>query len=108
MPPRPTRQPLLPGTPNHPEYPSAHSCITPAGGRVLATFLGTPSIDFTVPSLNGLGDRHYASVGDLEHEVGNARIWGGIHFRSAVDDGVKIGQHVSNWVLAHHFHRSQD
>ena len=34
---------LLAGTPNHPEYPSAHSCITPAGGRVIARFLGTPS-----------------------------------------------------------------
>jgi hypothetical protein len=99
--------PLL-GTPNHPEYPSAHSCITPAGGGVVARFLGTRWIDFTVPSLTGLGDRHFANVADLEHEVGNARIWGGIHFRSAVDDGVKIGQHVSNWVLAHHFHRSQD
>ena len=99
--------PLL-GTPNHPEYPSAHSCITPAGGGVVARFLGTPWIDFTVPSLTGLGDRQFANVADLEHEVGNARIWGGIHFRSAVDDGVKIGQHVSNWVLAHHFHRSHD
>ena len=46
----PAWTPLL-GTPNHPEYPSAHSCITPAGGRVVARFLGTPSIDFTVPSL---------------------------------------------------------
>ncbi|MGI9028836.1 MAG: vanadium-dependent haloperoxidase [Ilumatobacteraceae bacterium] len=99
---------LLPGTPNHPEYPSAHSCITPAGGRVIARFLGTRSIDFTVPSLTGLGDRHYAHVRDLEYEVGNARIWGGIHFRSAIVDGVKIGTRVMNWVRAHHFHRSHD
>ena len=28
----PTWSTLLPGTPNHPEYPSAHSCITPAAG----------------------------------------------------------------------------
>ena len=66
------------------------------------------AIDFTVPSLTGLGDRHYAHAGDLEYEVGNARIWGGIHFRSAVDDGVAIGTRVTNWVLAHHFHRSHD
>ena len=82
---------LLPGTPNHPEYPSAHSCITPAGGRVIARFLHTPWIDFTVPSVTGLGDRHFANLRDLQYEVGNARIWGGIHFRTAVDDGVKIG-----------------
>ena len=49
--------PLLAATPNHPEYPSAHSCITPAGGIVISRFLGTDDIDFTVPSLTGLGDR---------------------------------------------------
>ncbi len=35
----PAWSPLLPATPNHPEYPSAHSCITPSGGRVVARFL---------------------------------------------------------------------
>ena len=61
----PAWAPLLPATPNHPEYPSAHSCITPSGGRVIARFLQTPFIDFTVPSLTGLGDRYYATVKDL-------------------------------------------
>ena len=42
---------------------------------------------------------------DLEYEVGNARIWGGIHFRSAVDDGVAIGKRTVNQVLAHHFQK---
>ena len=57
----PTWSTLLAGTPNHPEYPSAHSCVTPAGGLVVARFLGTPEIDFTVPSLTGFGDRHFAA-----------------------------------------------
>src|SRR5262245_27501407 len=86
--------PLLPATPNHPEYPSAHSCITPAGGRVIARFLGKSKIDFTVPSLTGLGDRFFARPKDLTSEVGNARIWGGIHYRSAVQDGITIGNKV--------------
>jgi hypothetical protein len=98
---------LLAGTPNHPEYPSAHSCLTPAGGRVIARFLGTKKIDFTVPSLTGLGDRHFATVGDLQYEVGNARIWGGIHYRSAVEDGIVIGKRTVKQVLAHHFQRSK-
>ena len=98
--------PVLAGTPNHPEYPSAHSCITPAGGQVVARFLGTDAIDFTVPSLTGLGDRHYDRVKDLTYDVGNARIWGGIHFRTAVEDGVKIGRKTVAQVLAHHFHKS--
>jgi hypothetical protein len=97
---------LLPVTPNHPEYPSAHSCVTPSGGRVIARFLGTGQIDFTVPSLTGLGDRHYDQVRDLEYEVGNARIWGGIHYRTAVEDGIEIGRKTAHQVLAHHFKRS--
>ncbi|HEX5575083.1 MAG TPA: vanadium-dependent haloperoxidase [Gemmatimonadales bacterium] len=98
--------PLLAATPNHPEYPSAHSCVTTASARVIARFLDTQQIDFTVPSITGLGDRHFDTVKDLEYEVTNARIWGGIHFRTAVDDGTKIGMKTAHQVLAHHFHRA--
>jgi hypothetical protein len=98
----PSWMPLV-GTPNHPEYPSAHACITPVGGIVAARFLGTGQIDFTVPSLTGLGDRQFARVQDLEYDVINGRIWGGIHYRSAVEDGVTIAKKTAHHVLAHHF-----
>jgi hypothetical protein len=98
---------LLAATPNHPEYPSAHSCLTPATGRVIAKFLGTQDIDFTIPSLTGLGDRHYDRVSDLEYDVTNARIWGGIHYRTSVEVGTVLGEKVAHQVLAHHFHRSR-
>jgi hypothetical protein len=97
---------LLAGTPNHPEYPSAHSCITPPQGRIIAEFLDTKRINFTVPSLTGLGDRTFARPRDLQYEVGNARIWGGIHYRTSVDHGVAIGRHVADWVLDHDFQRA--
>jgi VCPO second helical-bundle domain len=103
----PSWLPLLAATPNHPEYPSAHSCLTPAGGRVIARFLGTDEIDYTVPSITGLGDRHYDRLQDLEYEVGNARIWGGIHYRTAIEDGSQLGMKVANQVLAHHFHATE-
>jgi hypothetical protein len=102
----PTWLPLLPVTPNHPEYPSAHSCLTPSFARVVARFLGTNEIDYTVPSITGLGDRHFDTVRDLTYEVGNARIWGGIHYRTAIEDGVRLGMKVAHQVLAHHFHRT--
>jgi hypothetical protein len=104
----PAWSPLLAATPNHPDYPSAHSCITPSTGLVAARFLGTKQIDLTVPSLTGLGDRHYATPDELTYEVANARIWGGIHFRSAVEDGAKLAQRVTNWVLGHHFRSTND
>lgn len=99
----PAWTPLLPATPNHPEYPSAHSCLTPAAARVIARFLGTEEIQYTVPSLTGLGDRYYPDADALIEEVSNARIWAGIHFRSAVEDGVRIARRTTNEVLSQHF-----
>jgi PAP2 superfamily len=94
-------------TPNHPEYPSAHSCVTAGGSRVFERFLGTRRIDVTVPSITGLGDRHFETVGDLQNEVGNARVWGGIHFRTAVEAGLVIGDRTAEQVLSRHFQRSR-
>jgi hypothetical protein len=96
---------LLAVTPNHPEYPSAHACITPATGIVIERFLGTGRIDFTVPSLTGLGDRHFEFSKDLEDEVNEARIWGGLHYRASVEDGSTIARKTAHYVLAHNFHR---
>ena len=83
----------------------AHTpCITPAAGIVMARFLGTDVIDYTIPSLTGLGDRHYATPKTAcTSDVGSARIWGGIHFRSAVDDGTDVARKTAHLVLAHHF-----
>jgi hypothetical protein len=75
---------------------------------VIQRFLGTPRIDFTVPSLTGLGDRHFPRAKDLAAEVANARVWGGIHFRSAIEDGTTIARKVADHVLAQHFHRIHD
>ena len=100
----PNWSPLLPATPNHPEYPSAHSCITPAAGRVIARFLQKQEIDFTIPSLGGgIADRHFDTPQELESDVANGRVWGGIHFRTAVEDGVQVAKRTANYVLAHYF-----
>ena len=98
---------LLGGIPNHPEYPSAHSCLTPAAAEVISRFVKSEHIDFTIPSLTGLGDRHYAKAKDLRTEVAEARIWGGIHFRSAVEDGSKIGMKTAHEVLSKHFKKAR-
>jgi hypothetical protein len=98
---------LLPGTPNHPEYPSAHSCVTPATAEVVSRFLRTEHIGLTIPSLTGLGDRYYPTAKSLTAEVGEARIWGGIHFRTAVEDGTKIASKTARHVLARHFKQSR-
>ena len=104
---RPGWSPLLPATPNHPEYPSAHSCITPAGGRVDRQVPGDEADRLHGSQPDGSRRPSLRRVEDLQDEVGNARIWGGIHFRSAVEDGITIGKKTANQVLAHHFQKSK-
>jgi hypothetical protein len=103
----PTWTPLAP-TPAHPEYPSAHGCGSEAQIFALVAFLGTPNINLdisaTVPNLLH-PTRHFQTAGQLIDEIGNARVWGGMHFRFSVNAGVRLGQHVAAWVLRHNFQR---
>jgi hypothetical protein len=76
--PDPTWSPLL-ATPNHPEYPSAHGCVTSARAAVLAHALGTDAIDVTMPGATGGGTtltttRHYATVQELDNQIIDARL----------------------------------
>jgi hypothetical protein len=101
----PTWTPLL-GTPPHPEYPSAHGCLTKSVAETLAEFLGTNKINVDIPStVPGLfpDGRHYESVNDLTQEIIDARVWGGIHYRESNIKGVTIGRKVAQWTLKRYF-----
>src|SRR5256885_15474388 len=50
----PTWTPLI-ATPNHPEYPSAHGCVTSTVTQVIAKVLGTSHIDVTIMGATGGG-----------------------------------------------------
>jgi membrane-associated phospholipid phosphatase len=78
----PTYTPVFP-TPNHPSYPSAHSCNTMAMTTVLAHFFPV-NADALI---------------SLAHEAGEARIWAGIHFRSDIVAGEALGLAVAGAVL---------
>ena len=79
-------------TPSHPEYPSGHSCISGAAGRVLMAFFGD-NTPFTLGS-DVMTDvtRFFPSFTAALEEVKNARIFAGIHFRAACEVGVGIGR----------------
>ena len=97
--------PLI-GTPPHPEYPSAHSCVTPSAGLVLAEVLGTDQIDLTLGSsvtADTMPTRHYATADDLGNEVMEARILGGIHYRFSTLVGAELGRNVAEWALERYF-----
>lgn len=80
----PEFSPLFP-TPNHPSYPSAHSCISTATANVLAA----------------LFPNNASEVLGLSEQASESRIYAGIHFRSDVDAGIELGANVANAVLEH-------
>jgi hypothetical protein len=107
----PAWTPLLAPTPAHPEYPSAHSCLTSAVAEVLAAFFKTRWINLdissTVPNLTQ-PTRHYNTTTDLVRDVMNARVWAGFHYRYSTITGVELGRRVAQWALAHYYHPIDD
>jgi hypothetical protein len=99
----------LTATPNHPEYPSQHGCVTSALAQVLAHAAGTDQINATIwgataTTPTGLvTTRTYATVQALMEELVNARVWIGFHFRSSVIAGENLGTSVANWELQRYF-----
>ena len=97
--------PLL-TTPNHPEYPSAHGCVTAATVAVLESVLKTKSINVDVPGSTSGGttlttSRHFTTGDELLSDVANARVWAGLHYRFSTTAGVELGKAVAKWDLDH-------
>ncbi len=90
-------------TPNHPEYPAAHSCLSAATSTVLRAFYRTPNVTFDMSSTVTGTTRRYTSTAALVDEIRIARIAGGMHFRRATVDGATLGTSVADWVLTKHF-----
>lgn len=96
----PNWPPLL-ATPPVPEYPSGHSCASGAAAALLGEYFGEDT-HFNVGSDVMVGViRSFQSFSQALEEVKNARIFGGIHFRSACDVGQKLGIDVAAYVLQH-------
>jgi hypothetical protein len=92
-------------TPPFPEYPSAHSCASGAAGRILSqTFGEETSFDVVSNGMPGV-KRHFNSFTAALAEVMNARVFGGIHFRTACVDGTALGFAVGDYVASHALER---
>jgi len=102
-----TWSPLL-TTPNHPEYPSAHGCVSSAITQVLASVLKTQTINIDVPGATGGGTtltttQHFNTVQDLLQNIADARVWAGLHYRFSTTAGVNLGTQVAKYDLQHNF-----
>jgi PAP2 superfamily len=98
----PQWEPLL-DTPAHPDYPSAHCIYSGAAERVLRVFFPDDSVTVSVafPAVNGVR-RNYRSFSQMAREVEGARVWAGIHFRTADEHGTAQGYQIADLALKNH------
>ena len=101
--PDPSWKPLGITTPNHPEYPAAHGCITGSVANALKGLFGTPNVALTVSSTVTNTTHTFTSVDDLEKEVEMARIYAGFHYHHSLVQGFVLGHHVANQVVGNFF-----
>lgn len=89
-------------TPPFPEYTSGHSVISPAAAAVLNDEFGDHfAFADSVEMPWGLPVRHYASFDAASNEAAISRLYGGIHFRHSIEQGVVEGQRLGGFVVAH-------
>jgi PAP2 superfamily len=100
--PDPAWTPLI-VTPPFPEYPSAHSCVSGAAGRILSESFGEEASFNVVSNAMPGVTRSFHSFSAALEEVKNARVLGGIHFRTACVDGTALGIAVGDYVMSHAF-----
>jgi hypothetical protein len=100
--PDPEWTPLL-VTPPIPEYPSGNTCANGGTMALYESFFGRDDIAFSGFSAETGTRRHFSSFSQAVEEVIGARIWGGIHFRTADVRGVELGQAVAGYVVENHF-----
>jgi len=94
--------------PNHPEYPSAHGCLTSAFVNTVSKDLHTKRIEIDMKgATNGSTTldvtRHFATVNDATNQVVDARTWIGFHYRFSTVAGVDLGANVAKWALKRYF-----
>jgi PAP2 superfamily len=90
-------------TPPFPDYVSGHSTFSAAAATVLALFYGTDDLPFTTGS-DFLPNvyRSFPTCLDAAEEAAVSRLYGGIHFRSANEDGVQAGISIGEWAATHY------
>src|SRR5262245_16115632 len=90
-------------TPNIPDYTSTHSVAGGAAAEILRRFFHTDHVPFTVTSGAPFGGltRSFSSFSQAALENGLSRIYAGIHFRTAVEDGIQQGKQIGGFVFTH-------
>jgi hypothetical protein len=96
--------PLI-ATPPYPEHPSGHSGLSGSFVKTLQQFFGTDKVAWSDTNNAGL-TRSFTRFSQAIDDVVDARVWSGIHFRTADEQGEEIGQQVARWRARHYFRRT--
>ncbi|GAB4527477.1 MAG: hypothetical protein OHK0046_45270 [Anaerolineae bacterium] len=88
-------------SPPFPEYPSGHSVVSGAAAEVLTAMFGPVAFVDRTPIINGHQSfqRSFTSFEAAAYEAAISRLYGGIHYRAAIENGLRQGQCVGQQVL---------
>lgn len=100
-------EPLITNPP-YPDYTSGLTTVIGAASRALTRVLDTKRVDLFITSVAAGVTRHYEWAGKLNRDAVNARVWSGIHFRTADVVGNAMGKKVGDWALEHYFRPVDD
>jgi hypothetical protein len=99
----PVCNPPLLVTPPFPDHPSGHASYSSAFVHTLQNFFGTDRIAFSAFSNKSCTTRSFDRFSDALEEVIDARVWAGIHFRTADEQGARLGKKVAHYLKQHYF-----
>jgi hypothetical protein len=99
--PDPNFKPLI-TTPCFPSYPSAHGTLSNAAREVMEKIYGDGpfSITLSTPALPGV-TLHYSRLEEITDDISDARVYGGIHFRTDQDAGALLGIRIGDYIYNH-------
>jgi len=91
-------------TPPYPEHPSGATAYASASMHALASYFGTDEMSFYATSSRFPGEqRPFNRFSDVTNEILQARIWAGIHFRTADVQSANLGREVERYIHTHYF-----
>jgi hypothetical protein len=94
----------LRNTPTHPDHPSTHSVTGGAAAEVLRRYSGSDRHRFCMTTLTAVpagSIRCYDSLSKAQEENGNSRVYAGIHFRTAIQAGDRLGRQIGRFAFEH-------
>jgi len=83
-------------TPAYPDYPCGLPGIVAAGNQITRRVLGTDNLGYTF-SAAGV-TRFFRTLSEADADSVDARVYGGIHFRSSCEAGTRLGASVAEFV----------